>query len=379
MVKILYLAPSNSIHTKRWLERASKSGIDVYLYDQIIGLNDSGLSSSRYCLPDWRIYRSLWIFSPIVIFFGHYFYLRKILRDNQFDLIHGHWLFDASMMAATFQPNLKMIITPWGSDVQYSPKNSKLRAIKIWVNKLIIKRLAHKSIAVCCDSEVQAQILLKAGSTRDKINIIYFGTDTNIFKPENRNIALRSKYGAEEENILVISNRSHEEIYDLPTFILAAKIAYIDNPKLRYVLAGSGSLTGTLKQKISEIDMEDYFYLPGRMSDEEFASSTASCDIYVSTSKSDGGLAASTAEAMACGLPVLISNFGENANWLRNDSAGYAFGIGDPIKLAELITKLSFDSDLRRQMGTKGRNIIEKDNNATIEWNKVLGLYRSLV
>jgi glycosyltransferase involved in cell wall biosynthesis len=379
MVKILYLAPSNSIHTKRWLERASKSGIDVYLYDQIIGLDDPGPNNSRYCLPDRRIYRSLWIFSPIVIFFGHYFYLKKILRDTKFDLIHGHWLFDVSMLAATFQPNLKMIITPWGSDVQYNPKNSKLRAIKIWVNKLIIKRLAHKSIAVCCDSEVQAQILLKAGSTRDKINIIYFGTDINIFKPENRDMTLRSKYGAEEENILVISNRSHEEVYDLPTFILAAKLAYIDNPKLRYVLAGSGSLTDALKQKISELDMEDYFYLPGRMSDEEFASSTASCDVYVSTSKSDGGLAASTAEAMACGLPVLISNFGENANWLRNESAGYTFGIGDPIKLAELITKLSFDSDLRRQMGIKGRDIIKKDNNATVEWNKVLGLYRSLV
>ena len=84
-------------------------------------------------------------------------------------------------------------------------------------------------------------------------------------------------------------------------------------------------------------------------------------------------------EAMACGLPVLISNFGENTNWLRHESAGYAFDIGDPIKLAELITKLSFDSDLRREMGTKGRNIIEKDNNATVEWNKVLSLYRSLV
>jgi glycosyltransferase involved in cell wall biosynthesis len=378
MVKILYLAPSNSIHTKRWLERASKSGIDVYLYDQIIGLDVPGPNNSRYYLPDRRIYRSLWIFSPIVIFFGHYFYLKKILRDNQFDLIHGHWLFDVSMLAATFQPNLKMIITPWGSDVQYHPKNSGLRTIKKCVNKFIIKRLAHKSIAVCCDSEAQAQILLQAGSTRDKINIIYFGTDINIFKPENRDLTLRSKYGAENDNILVISNRSHEEIYDIPTFILAAKLAYVDNPKLRYVLAGSGSLTDALKQKISELDMADYFYFPGRMSDEEFASSTASCDIYVSTSRSDGGLAASTAEAMACGLPVLISNFGENANWLRHESAGYTFDIGDSIKLAELITKLSFDSDLRRRMGTKGRDIIKKDNNATVEWNKVLSLYRSL-
>ena len=379
MVKILYLAPSNSIHTKRWLERASKSGIDVYLYDQIIGLDVPGPNNSRYYLPDRRIYRSLWIFSPIVIFFGHYFYLKKILRDNQFDLIHGHWLFDVSMLAATFQPNLKMIITPWGSDVQYHPKNSKLRTIKKCVNKFIIKRLARKSIAVCCDSEAQAQILLKAGSTRNKINIIYFGTDINIFKPENRDLTLRSKYGAKNDNILVISNRSHEEIYDIPTFILAAKLAYINNPKLRYVLAGSGSLTEALKQKISELDMADYFYFPGRMSDEEFASSTASCDIYVSTSRSDGGLAASTAEAMASGLPVLISNFGENANWLRHESAGYTFDIGDSIKLAELITKLSLDSDLRLQMGTRGRHIIENDNNAIIEWNKVLSLYQSFV
>ena len=34
-MNILYVAPSNSIHTKRWINRASKNGINCYLYDQI--------------------------------------------------------------------------------------------------------------------------------------------------------------------------------------------------------------------------------------------------------------------------------------------------------------------------------------------------------
>ena len=70
----------------------------------------------------------------------------------------------------------------------------------------------------------------------------------------------------------------------------------------------------------------------------------------------------------------LLQNYNEEG--IVNIGCGTDISI---IKLAELITKLSFDSDLRRRMGTKGRNIIEKDNNATVEWNKVLSLYRSLV
>jgi glycosyltransferase involved in cell wall biosynthesis len=104
-----------------------------------------------------------------------------------------------------------------------------------------------------------------------------------------------------------------------------------------------------------------------------------SCDIYVSTSKSDGGLAASTAEAMASGLPVLISDFGENSDWLRKESAGYVFAIGDFETLAKQIIKLSSNKEMRMSMGIAGKRIIEKDNNSRIEWIKVNNLYTSLI
>lgn len=378
-MKVLYVAPSNSIHTKRWINRATLNGVESYLYDQIPGGRDSIPQCKEiFFIPNAKINRFLVPFRPFVTFCRHFFKLRKILKNNKFDLVHVHWLFDVSVLAVTFQKKIKIVITPWGSDIQYRPKSGNFRFIKIVFNRVLINRLARKAKSVCCDSEAQKIILQRAGANPEKIKIIYFGTDVQTYKPENRSNLLRNKYGATTDSILVISNRSHEPVYDIPTFIKASKMAFEKNQNLRFVLAGSGSLTSDYIKLIEELKMADFFYLPGRMDDMEFSSSTASCDIYVSTSISDGGLAASTAEAMASGLPVLISDFGENANWLHDQSAGYVFPIGDPKKLAELILLLSTDSEKRKTFGAKGREIIKTFNNSEIEWKKVSDLYQNI-
>jgi glycosyltransferase involved in cell wall biosynthesis len=379
-MNILYVAPSNSIHTKRWINRASKNGINCFLYDQIPGGGDRIDScKNTYFVQKINVFKPLIFLKPLLYTLFHFVKLRKVIKKNDFDLIHIHWLFDFSVLASTFQRRIKIVITPWGSDIQYSPNSNRLRSVKIAFNKFLIRRIARKTDAVCCDSIAQKEILEKAGTPSKKIHIIYFGTDVNAYSPENRKVNLREKYGANESSVLVISNRSHEPVYDLETFIRASKIAYEGNRDLRFVLAGSGSLTSNYKQLISELDLKSIYYLPGRMDDEEFSCSTASCDIYVSTSKSDGGLAASTAEAMASGLPVLISDFGENASWLKNESAGMVFPIGDYKKLADQIIMLSKNQADRNQRGKIGRAIISEFNNSEIEWQKVEKLYSNLI
>jgi glycosyltransferase involved in cell wall biosynthesis len=379
-MKILYIAPSNSVHTKRWLDRAAENGVEVFLYDQLIGGGrEISSASETFFLKSRTFTNFLPLISHLLNIFRHYLLIKKILKNNNFDLIHGHWLFDVSMLALTFQQKIKLVITPWGSDVQYQPKKSPGRRIKVYINRLIVRRLARKALAICCDSEAQKNILLTLGADKAKIQIIYFGTNTLQYKPENRSLEIRKKYGADDNSVLIISNRSHEEVYDIETFVYASKIAYDLNQNLRFVLAGSGSLTKQYLVLIKKLGLEHIYFLPGRMDDFEFSASTASCDIYVSTSKSDGGLAASTAEAMASGLPVLISDFGENSDWLRKESAGYVFAIGDFETLAKQIIKLSSNKEMRMSMGIAGKRIIEKDNNSRIEWIKVNNLYTSLI
>jgi L-malate glycosyltransferase len=373
-IKILFIAPSNSIHTKRWIERFVSMGNEAHLFDIYNG-SDYLIPAKRHTISPVN---RKGLFFDIVQIFRIYRVLRKIVKTEKYDCIHLHWLFHQAPYAATFLKNVLIVATPWGSDVQVPWLPLKKQLKKKIVNNIIVARISKKSSAICCDSIEQRNILINRGADENKIKIIYFGTDIEKFKFENRSEALRIKLGATEKDLLILSNRNHEDIYDIPTFLKAARIALDFNPFLRFVVAGSGSRTNELKEYAMTLGISNKVVFPGRLDDSDFANLSASCDIYVSTSKSDGGLAASTAEAMASKVPVLITNFGENSDWLRGESCGFIFPIGDAEKLATLIIRLSSDAHLRLELGTCGQKIIAEDNNSEIEWKKVINLYNSL-
>lgn len=380
-MKILFIAPSNSVHTLRWVERATNSGINSGLLDLVPNSSKpESLKVSRYysySATNNRILR-VPILGELIQLVQQTVDVKKAISDFSPDLIHCHWLFHSIPFLATFQKKIPIISTPWGSDLQMPIKPLRGRIKKTLVNRFLTKRIIRRSSALCCDSEKLASLMLSRGANVTP-QIIYFGTDTLKFSSKSRSIATRSKFGGTEHNLLVISNRSHEEVYDIPTLIYAGALLNQTHPHLRFIIAGSGSLTDSLKQLVSELHLNDSFFFTGRLTDDEFLSATASCDIYVSTSTSDGGLAASTAEAMACEIPVVISNFGENANWLCNEQAGFLFKIGDPQELSEKIKLLADSETLRREMGSKGRKKILADNNIELEWNKVVSLYRNTI
>jgi glycosyltransferase involved in cell wall biosynthesis len=168
-------------------------------------------------------------------------------------------------------------------------------------------------------------------------------------------------------------------MYDIETFIRAAKSVLKLNSEIDFIIVGGGPSTEKLKSYARELGIRQNLTFTGRLDDETFASATNSADIYVSTSPTDGGIAASVAEAMSAGVPVLITNFGDNPKWLRGESAGYLFEPGDDISLAQLILRLAADKELRESMGQVGRAVILSENNAQIETTKVINLYKRII
>lgn len=376
-MKILFVAPSNSVHTKRWIRNAVNSGLDVYFFDQIpssSGLNIDGVTELSSSVPAYLGYLPR-PFAEVIKLAFLLRNFRSLRRSIQFDLVHIHWLFDAAAYAASRVFSRNLVSTPWGSDVQMARTSGINGFLKSKLNYLYVHSILDRSLKVCCDSNLLKSSLSKYGINTKKIDIIYFGTDTESFKPSNRNEDLRARLGFNPENVVILSNRGHEPVYDIPVLINSAPSILSKFPTARFVIAGSGSLTESYKDLISELKLSEFFVFPGRLNDSDFVNITASCDIYVSTSKSDGGLAASTAEAMASGLPVVISNFGENSNWLDNETAGLLFSIGSSSELAIQLEELIENQSKRIHMGEIGRSIILKRNNAKLEWEKVLGLY----
>jgi glycosyltransferase involved in cell wall biosynthesis len=101
-------------------------------------------------------------------------------------------------------------------------------------------------------------------------------------------------------------------------------------------------------------------------------------DIYISTSLSDG-TSCSLLEAMACRLPVVVTDLPAIREWVKDDVNGYLVPSENSAALAERIVTLLGNEPLRDQMGT--RNLVIAQERADWERNFSIleEIYRGLV
>ena len=330
--------------------------------------------------PDIAIKRFLGMPIKIIRNFQHVrhhkSFLQTIIDEERPDLIHLHWLFHPVSLAASSIQSIPVISTPWGSDLLIPEYRVNPNLTDIVKHKFVIKQVIRKSDAFCCDATHMKKLLISYGASERSIEIIYFGTDTKLFSPAHDKSFFWRNFGLKNNSLKVISNRVLADMYDIETFIRAAKRVAAVNSNIDFIIIGGGPSESKLKQYVSDLGLDKNITFTGRLEDESFAQATKSADIYVSTSPTDGGIAASVAEAMSAQIPVLITNFGDNPLWLKDESAGFIFPPGDDEVLANLILKLSNNEILRKSMGENGRQIILKENNSEIETLKVLSLYK---
>lgn len=390
-MKILFIAPGDSLHTSRWIERVSREGVECLFFDMTEeSLMHPMAIKKIFRIPNQNKFNFIdkvlkllgplgWLVSNILIVSKNYLELRKIIKSEKPDLIHLHWLFHSASLATSFIRDVPIISTPWGSDLLtpgYKLKASKLDKLK---HLYVVRRVVRKSFAFCCDAPHMREKLAEFGADVKRVQIIYFGTDISTFNPENKDSKFWMKFGLVENSLKVLSNRVLADMYDIETFIRSSKIVNEVNSKIDFIIAGGGPQTEKLKNYATSAGSSKGITFTGRLNDEDFAMATNSCDIYVSTSPTDGGIAASVAEAMSAEIPVVITDFGDNQSWLRNQTAGFIFQIGNSEELAALILRLANSPTERKSLGVTGRKIISKDNNSALEIEKTVKFYEHVV
>ena len=117
----------------------------------------------------------------------------------------------------------------------------------------------------------------------------------------------------------------------------------------------------------------------GKVEESEMVTYLQLSDIYVSTSISESGLASSTAEAMACELPVINTDTGDINLWIKNGEGGFIIPTESPKILAEKIIYLLKYEKERTKFGKINRKIIKERNNYYKEMAKMENVYEKLV
>ena len=363
-MKICYLGNIQSIHMQRWANFFADRGHDV----TIITWHPKNASACVH--PNIRI-RRIWFPPHSFLRYGALLELFFIIHQVKPEIIHAHYVGHFGILASLYKKITgftPIFMTAWGSDILIDAKDSKLR--------LIQKALVRADL-ITCDALHMKKTMEELGIEGKKIHIIYFGTDTKKFALSSKNNSVRTKYGILNEPV-IISLRSLEPIYDIATLIRATSLIKKEFPNVKVIIGGKGSLESDLKQLSMDLGVSDNIIFAGFIQSDELPTYITSADVYVSTSLSDAGLAASTAEAMACGIPVVITDFGNNSEWVTDGKGGYLFPPHDHTALAKALITLIKDEEKCKSFGLINHQIIEERNNYYTEMKKVEDLYQLL-
>lgn len=352
-MKICFLAGANSVHSYKWIKYFADKGHKVHWI--------SFTENNQGQIKDVIFHQ---ISKPFPF---NFLELRKIVKDANPDIFHAHYAGVNGFLAALvgFHP---FVLTAWGSDV--------LVAGKEILKKFFVKYALNKANLITCDAKHMQTAMVKMGQNEKKIKIIYFGIDVLKFCPGNKN-----KQIAEKLKVLdcptVISLRSLEPIYDIETLIKAVPLVLKEIPKAKFIIAGRGSEEANLKKLAENIKVLENIRFVSWIPQNELPEYLRVADIYVSTSLSDAGLASSTAEAMACGICPIITDFGDNKEWVKDRENGLLFPLKSSDVLAEKIIYLFKNPQEMLKLGHNARAVIEEKDNYYKEMDKMEKLYES--
>jgi glycosyltransferase involved in cell wall biosynthesis len=146
-------------------------------------------------------------------------------------------------------------------------------------------------------------------------------------------------------------------------------------PDLRLILLGKGSQESKIKTIFVEADMLDRVYLGGVIGQQELPDYYHASDLYISASYSDGS-SVSLMEALASGLPVLVSDIPGNKEWIKENINGWLFKTGSVEDLTKNMTEIFKNKMHLSQVGIEARKSAEKKANWEVNFQKLLNAYQ---
>lgn len=204
-----------------------------------------------------------------------------------------------------------------------------------------------------------------------KMMTITNGLDVVAWRPSlEARRRLRAEWGGEERFTWAAAGRI-ERVKNYPLMLRAFATAKT-SPDSLLVIAGSGSLLDFCRDEATRLGVAERVRFLGRRQDMRDVLSAA--DGFLLSSDSEG-LPMVLLQASACGLPIVATSVGGNAEVVINGRTGFLCPPGDAPALARAIdTVVELDPGDRIRMGAAGREHTSK----TFDTRAVLDRWESL-
>ena len=187
-----------------------------------------------------------------------------------------------------------------------------------------------------------------------RFRVLYNGVDTEKFTPNSLSaVHVRTELGIPDGRFLIGSVGRLVAIKDHKTLLRAAETLLLQGLDVHILLVGAGPELPNLQKYVANSRS-----LAGRVTfsgaTDRVSELLNAMDTFVLPSICEG-MSNTILEAMACGVPVIVSLTGGNPELVEEGRSGYLFPPGNVENLSGLLRRLTESSGTRHEFGAAGR------------------------
>jgi glycosyltransferase involved in cell wall biosynthesis len=226
-----------------------------------------------------------------------------------------------------------------------------------WLVKKICAPMTDHFLSV---SSIIAQKAVNAGVDKaEKFTTVYSGMELDWFLNSKADgAAVRREFGIPADAPVVgkiarlFPLKGHKELMDAAPEIVRRV------PNVRFFLIGDGILYDQLRERARAAGILDNFVFAGLIQRERIPEMLAAMDVVVHTSLREG-LARVLPQALAMGKPCVSFDIDGAPEVVLDGETGYLVRAYDYKTLADRISSLLADPELRAKMGANGRRHVD--------------------
>lgn len=345
-MKLLYFSLDYTPHDHRFLSALAETEHQVYY----VRLQRGPRQTEDRPVPEkieqvlWEGGQDIFRWRDVPKYVGG---LRRIIRRIKPDLIHAGPIQTCAFIAVLtgFRPILTM---SWGFDLMKDVYRGRW-----W--EFATRYTLKRSTFFTSDANVTRDTAVTYGMDPTKTIVFPWGVDLQHFTPS---VHQPSNLQPSTKGFTLFCNRSWESNYGVDVLAKAFVKVAQQKPEVSLLLLGGGSQGSIIRQILSKGNVIDRVTFPGHINNRELPRFYQMADLYISPSHVDGS-SVSLMEALACGLPCLVSDIPANKEWVFDDQNGWLFPDNDANALAAKIIHVIEHRKMLPALGENARKVAE--------------------
>lgn len=321
--------------------------VDIFCKER---LNENRFSYDRVYAP------SSWLGSRIYENLGYWPRFDRILSKGNHDLVHAHFGTQAVYaLPYVERHDLPFVVTFHGIDVGdlFGPRRYLPRQWRYWA---LSNRIFERADLLLPVSIELGELLIEMGAPKSKIEVYRLGIDLSKFQ--------RADEERDVPRITLVGRFAEKKGF---SYALRACVRAIHSGSTaEVVVLGSGEREAQLRQIVREGGIADRVDFRGAVPHSEVAHVLARTDIMMTpsvvtrTHDRDSGILVAK-EGSACQVPVIGTYHGGIPSIIDDGETGFLVPERDVEALANRLTTLLDDPELRQRMGRAARKKMKRE------------------